>query len=106
MAAYDDLDGAFKTLFDTLQNRLSPFFSRSVSQAWLGAIQHGGAIARNVNGWRRVPDPFPDNANIIGALEAAARSLAAAVTGTDDDILAALREGESALAALDQFLVR
>lgn len=103
---FDDLDGSFKSLSDTLQNRLSPYFSARVSEQWLGALGHASAIARDTAAWNALPADLSDADAVTEQLDRAARLLASAAAGTDDAILAALNQVEAALGALDAYLAR
>jgi hypothetical protein len=102
VANFSDVDGAFKSLTDTLQNRLSPFFEQQVSEAWLGALGHASAIARETLAWNALPESSPDYFAVAGALDGAARKLASAAVS--QAIITALREVEASLSRLDGLL--
>ncbi len=107
MTTVDDLDGSFKSLTDTLHNRLSPFFDEAVSAAWLGAIGHAAAIGRDVAAWQALPEDLGDAGDrVVAAIDTAARHLASASTAGDAPILAALAEVEAALGLVDDLLGR
>jgi hypothetical protein len=104
MDHFSDVDGAFKSLSDTLQNRLSPFFDQTVSEAWLGALGHASAIARNVAAWNNLPESSQRFVPVASDLDRAARRLASASGGSDTGIIDALENVENALEGLETLL--
>ena len=102
MTAFSDVDGAFKSLTDTLQNRLSPFFEEGVSETWLGAIAYASAIARQTDKWNGLPESSESFTEVATALDRAARRLASAVVQAA--ILSALAEVKRALTELEGLL--
>ena len=106
MSSFDDLDGAFKSLSDTLQNRLSPYFSEAVSAAWLGELAHAAAIARETAEWNALPVLLPDADGLVAQIDSSARAVASADIADDKAIIAALAKVTQALALLETYLDR
>lgn len=105
MADFFDLDGAFKSLTDTLQNRLNPLFDEKVSEHWLGTIGHAIIVGRRVADWNSLPGGSSLYQRLTQILDGSARCLANALSGKNATILAALGYVETALGEFQELLV-
>lgn len=99
MMTKTDLQGAFGSLLDTLQNRLDPFQPEDVVGRWTGIIAKAGAIGR-AGGWNALPDQRPDYDQVVAALNTATSALASADYADSDSVHAALDLVDGALGAL------
>lgn len=106
MANFIDLDGSFKSLTDTLQNRLSWPFSEAVMKRWLGAMGHAAAIARDASAWSALSDNDARYDELVSDLDSATRALASASSQEDERLIRALAQTEQALDSLDSLLER
>ncbi|MBJ6123637.1 hypothetical protein [Sphingomonas mollis] len=104
MASFADLDGAFASLLDTLQNRYSPLLPQEANSRWLGAMGTAASIARDQSSWNSLPEDFPDPDQIAAALDTATRRLASSDQRSEAAILEALDRVDQALALLASFL--
>lgn len=97
MASIFELQGAFGSLIDTLQNRLDTTRPEPEGSHWLGVIQRVAGIARDTAAWDRLP--FEDAAfdGVISSLDGAARTLAAAALRGGSAVSDALSGADAAL---------
>lgn len=99
MTTKTELQGAFGSLLDTLQNRFDPFQPADVVGRWTGIIARAAEIAR-APGWNQLPDEDPAYDNVVMELNAATSALAAADFSDSGSVHAALDLIEASLATL------
>ncbi|MEP9358450.1 hypothetical protein [Sphingomonas sp. KR3-1] len=102
MATWDQLQGAFGSLSDTLSFRFDPGFPPDLSSRWLGVLGIVARIGHRTDAWNAAPGESADFDPVIAALDNASRGIASA--GTSDARLAALDVAEAALQSLDALL--
>jgi hypothetical protein len=99
MTSKAELQGAFGSLLDTLQNRLDPFQTEDVVSRWTGIIARAAEVARS-RGWNGLPDEDGAYDRHVAALNGASAALAGADYSDGASVHAALDLAEGALDAL------
>lgn len=97
MASIFDLQGAFGSLIDTLQNRLDPMRPEPDGSHWLGVIHRVSGIARSTAAWNDLPGDDPAFDDLIVLLDGATRALAVAALRNDGSVSDALSTADLAL---------